>query len=87
MEPLKFDMNKYISKRSKSLTAIALERCKGKYLVGYTDIHPGLDCVAAWRDPQQLCFDMIDSPEEVKHLAELIHRRFRDRSIIILITF
>ncbi|MCK5315516.1 MAG: hypothetical protein KAJ53_10350, partial [Anaerolineales bacterium] len=46
-------------------------RCEGKFLVGYTDLHPGLDCVAAWRDPQQLCFDMIDNPEYVKRLAEL----------------
>jgi hypothetical protein len=27
--------------------------------------------VAAWRDPQQLCFDMIDASEEVERLAEL----------------
>ncbi|MCB0231727.1 MAG: hypothetical protein KDH90_21830, partial [Anaerolineae bacterium] len=27
--------------------------------------------MAAWRDPQQLCFDMIDSPQQVHRLAEL----------------
>jgi hypothetical protein len=26
--------------------------------------------VAAWRDPQQLCFDMIDNPDKVSALAE-----------------
>jgi hypothetical protein len=39
-------------------------------MVGYTDLHPGLDCAAAWRDPQQLCIDMLDSPEQVSRLAE-----------------
>ncbi len=67
----RLDMGNAYFKKIDELTAHALERCEGKYLVGYTDLHPGLDCVAAWRDPQQLCFDMIDSPEEVKRLAEL----------------
>ena len=51
-------------------TRHALERCQGRFMVGYTDLHPGLDCAAAWRDPQQLCIDMIDHPEQVARLAE-----------------
>ena len=50
-----------LEKKIEELTLYALEVCAGKFLVGYTDLHPGLDCVAAWRDPQQLCFDMIDN--------------------------
>jgi hypothetical protein len=61
--------NEYLQKLEE-LTAYALERCVGKYLVGYTDLHPGLDCVAAWRDPQQLCLDMIEAPEQVEYLCE-----------------
>ena len=53
------------------MTRHALERCQGLFMVGYTDLHPGLDCAAAWRDPQQLCIDMIDHPEQVARLAEL----------------
>ncbi|MGD2156894.1 MAG: hypothetical protein PVG14_09265 [Anaerolineales bacterium] len=62
--------NEYF-KKIEELTHHALERCEGKFMVGYTDLHPGLDCVAAWRDPQQLCLDLFDNPEGVHQLAEL----------------
>jgi len=71
VENLKFDWDNSYFKKIEELTQHALDRCKGKALVGYTDLHPGLDCVAAWRDPQQLCFDMIEAPEKVEQLAEL----------------
>jgi hypothetical protein len=68
---LKLSMDNRYFKKLEELTSHALERCEEKFLVGYTDLHPGLDCVAAWRDPQQLCIDMIDNPDEVKMLADL----------------
>jgi hypothetical protein len=71
IEKLEFDWNNVYFKKLEELTQHALERCEGKALVGYTDMHPGLDCVAAWRDPQQLCLDMIDAPERVEQLSEL----------------
>jgi hypothetical protein len=71
VENLKLDMSNQYFTKLEELTQCALERCQGKYLVGYTDLHPGLDCVAAWRDPLQLCLDMIDSPEQVERLANL----------------
>jgi hypothetical protein len=69
VEKLKLDMENEYFRKLEELTTLALDRSSGKYLVGYTDLHPGLDCVAAWRDPQQLCFDMIDNPDKVKELA------------------
>jgi hypothetical protein len=71
VENLKLDMHNEYFTKLKELTRCALERCPGKFLVGYTDLHPGLDCAAAWRDPLQLCIDMIDSPEQVERLASL----------------
>lgn len=71
IEKLQLDMENDYFKKIEELTLHALERCEGKFMVGYTDLHPGLDCVAAWRDPQQLCIDMIKHPEKVKKLAEL----------------
>lgn len=71
VETLAFDWNNVYFRKLEELTRYALERCKHKALVGYTDLHPGLDCVAAWRDPQQLCLDMIEAPERVERLAEL----------------
>jgi hypothetical protein len=68
---LKLDLNNEYFTKLEELTYHALERCPGKFMVGYTDLHPGLDCVAAWRDPQQLCFDLIDAPEQVERLAKL----------------
>ena len=71
IEKLDFNWNNVYFRKLEELTNCALERCQGKALVGYTDLHPGLDCVAAWRDPQQLCLDMIDAPEQVELLADL----------------
>lgn len=68
---LRLDMaNEYFCKLEE-LTRIALEKCRGRALVGYTDLHPGVDCAAAWRDPQQLCMDLYDAPEQVQQLIEL----------------
>jgi hypothetical protein len=70
-DKLGLDMNNVYLKKIDELTEHALERCKGKFLVGYTDLHPGLDCVAAWRDPLQLCYDLYDNPDQVHNLADL----------------
>lgn len=68
---VKLNMDNAYFKTLEALTQCALERGEGTFLVGYTDLHPGLDCVAAWRDPQQLCLDLFDYPEGVHQLAEL----------------
>lgn len=71
IEKIKLDMKNEYFRKLEELTEHALERCVGKFLVGYTDLHPGIDCVASWRDPQQLCIDMIDNPDKVKMLADM----------------
>jgi hypothetical protein len=74
---LKLDMqNEYFTK-IEALTRCALERCAGKSLVGYTDFHPGVDCVAVWRDPEQLCLDMLEHPDQVKTLIEIAIKDFQ----------
>jgi hypothetical protein len=69
-DQLIFDPNNEYFKKIEDLTQHALERCEGQFLVGYTDLHPGLDCVAAWRDPLQLCYDLYDHPDQVRRLAD-----------------
>jgi len=59
--------NEYCSKL-REITDVALEKCDGSYWVGYPDLHPGGDCAAAWRDPQQFCMDMLLAPEECETL-------------------
>lgn len=47
------------------MTAYAIERCKGRYIVGITDLHGNYDILAALRDPMQLCLDLMDCPDLV----------------------
>jgi hypothetical protein len=77
-EQLVFDRDNQYFRKIEELTRHAIERCEGRYLVGYTDLHPGLDCVAAWRDPLQLCFDLYDNPDQVQRLAELAIADFEE---------
>jgi len=37
------------------MTKTALEMSHGKFYAGYSDFHPGMDTVAAWRNPELLC--------------------------------
>ncbi|MBN1563387.1 MAG: hypothetical protein JXA10_06090 [Anaerolineae bacterium] len=73
---LQLDLQNDYARKLDELTQIALERCEGRYLVGYTDLHPGMDCVAAWRDPQQLCFDLLESPDQVQAMIEIAIKDF-----------
>jgi hypothetical protein len=70
-EKLKLDVQNQYFKKIEALTRCALEKGEGKFMVGYTDLHPGLDCVMAWRGSEQLCLDLYESPEEVKKLTQV----------------
>lgn len=58
------------------LTQVALEKSRSKFMVGYTDLHGSLDCVADWRAPQQLCLDTLDHPEKVHAMLQLANENF-----------
>jgi hypothetical protein len=75
---LKLDMNSEYFQKIIELTDYALERCDGKFMVGYTDLHPGVDCVAAWRDPQELCMDFYDEPDAVKKAISTAMKDFQE---------
>ena len=77
MSKIRFDAGNDYFRKIEELTAVALDKCAGRFLVGYTDLHGGVDCAAAWRDPQQLCMDMIGSPEQVKELIALASESFQ----------
>jgi hypothetical protein len=63
-------------KKIEELTRAALARCGNRYWVGYTDLHPSLDCVAAWRGIGGLCLDMAEEPEKLEPLMDLSVRDF-----------
>ncbi|HML22264.1 MAG TPA: hypothetical protein PKD09_11495 [Aggregatilinea sp.] len=77
MQKLKLDMNNEYFKGIEALMACAIERCKGKSLVGYTDLHPGEDCAMAWRGVERFCLDLVEYPDEAKHLIEIASADFR----------
>lgn len=77
LDEIKLDFNNPYFRKIEEMTYAAFERCSGKYLVGYTDLHPGLDCAAAFRGPQQLCMDFLLEPDEVKKLIDLSSRDFQ----------
>ena len=54
-----------------------LEIGRGRFLVGYTDLHGGGDAVAALREPQRLCIDVLERPDEVRALTERLTADFR----------
>ncbi len=53
------------------MTRLGLEVGHGHWLTGITDIHAGGDLLAALRDPQNLCLDLLDCPENVKELIRI----------------
>lgn len=60
------------------MTRLGLEVGKGQWLTGLTDFHPGGDLLAALRDPQDLCMDLLDCPERVKELVAVTEASFYD---------
>lgn len=59
-----------------AMLRLGLEVGKGKFVVGLTDIHPGADLAASFRDPQQLCVDLVDAPEQVRALNAHLFNTF-----------
>ncbi|MCP4752516.1 MAG: hypothetical protein GY866_16620 [Proteobacteria bacterium] len=76
VEALQLDKSNFYFRKIMEMTDAFIEAGKGKYIVGYTDLHGGADAVAAFRDPQPLCIDLIERPEEVKAFNERITRDF-----------
>jgi len=54
-----------------ALTRRALEVAEGRFLVGYTDLYAGIDCVMGLRGTERMCLDLIMQPEQLKRLIDL----------------
>lgn len=78
LEKIRFDpLNPYL-KAIDAMTRLAVEKCRGKALVGMSCLGPGIDCVAGWREPQELCMDLILNPDRVKMLMQRSLEPFND---------
>jgi len=63
-------------KAVEAMTQRALELAEGKFMVGYTEMYPGIDCIAMLRGIEKLCLDLILQPEPFKHLIDLVFEEF-----------
>lgn len=73
---LTIDPDNVYYRKLKELTDYALERCEGSFMVGYTDMHPGLDCVDAIYGTTQLCLGVYDDPEFISRMVEAVFDPF-----------
>jgi 5-methyltetrahydrofolate--homocysteine methyltransferase len=55
------------------LTSVSVERGRGKFLTGLTDIGGNLDIAASLRGSQRLCMDLFDFPDRVKEFGHRIN--------------
>jgi hypothetical protein len=76
LQRLKFSHDNLYFRKIEQLMRAGFAQCAGRFLVGYTDLHGSLDCVADWRDPQELCFDIVDRPEMVHEMLETANANF-----------
>ncbi|MFH1905347.1 MAG: hypothetical protein ABIK53_07505 [bacterium] len=75
LSDLEIKEDNFYWQKTKEFTSYALERSKGNYFVGITDIHPNMDALAVLRGgPETLCIDMIDNPDGVKEAMKLLWR-------------
>ena len=69
LDSIKFNEDNYYYQKMHEITDTLLEAGKNMFYVGLTDFHPGGDAVAAFRDPVELNYDMIDHIDKVKKLV------------------
>jgi hypothetical protein len=69
---IRLNLNGFYFKKIMEITDALLDVGRGKFIVGYTDLHGAADTVAALRDPQMLNIDVLEHPEEVKKLCRRV---------------
>ncbi len=77
LESLSFNPNSFYISKILEIMRCGLERGRGRFITGITDIHPGGDLAASLRNPQDFCIDLLDSPELVERLLVKIQPDFQ----------
>ena len=75
-QPVAIDWQSEYLVKLENLTRRALDICAGQFIVGYTDLHPGMDWLAALRGSEQLCLDFYDHPEAIAGLLQIVTADF-----------
>jgi hypothetical protein len=68
VDEVRLDLDSPYLHKLVEITDVLLEVGRDRFIVGMTDWHPGGDCVAALREPQNLAIDMLTHVDEVKAL-------------------
>ncbi|MHB1154136.1 MAG: uroporphyrinogen decarboxylase/cobalamine-independent methonine synthase family protein [Eubacteriales bacterium] len=55
----------------------ATEFSEGKFLIGCPDCHSNLDALSALRGPQDLCYDLMDYPDEIEQAMVQVRAHYR----------
>ena len=64
--------NRWLS-RIKDLCWAGIKKWQGNVLIGMTDLGGTLDILASLRGSEELLYDLIDEPDEVKRIVQEIH--------------
>jgi len=72
VDKIRFDENNFYYKKMDAMMQDFMNAADGMYFTGITDIHPGGDAIAAFRDPAELNIDMIENIDEVKKLLHYV---------------
>ena len=78
LDASQLDADNFWWKKTVELTEIMAADARGDYVVGVTDIHPGLDALVSLRGPEALCFDLYEEGDAVKRLTFDLFDRFRE---------
>lgn len=54
------------------LELASLERGEGRWLTGFTDLHPNADLLASLVEPERLCVEVVDDPDGVREALEFL---------------
>jgi len=76
MAKLRYDPDNQYMRGIEAFTRRALELAPGRFIVGYTDLHPGIDTAVAWRGQEEFCLDLYDDPDFAKALIKLASTDF-----------
>lgn len=74
---IQFDSQNKWFKVLQQFTKAYAEDSKGDYVVGITDLHPGMDGVVSLRGPENTCMDMFDNPDEIMAANLQIYEVFK----------
>lgn len=73
---VRLDTENFFFKKTLELTKAMAEAARGRFIVGYTDLHPGGDAIADFRHSQDLCVDVLFHAAEIRSLCDRIIEDF-----------